>query len=211
MPLPRLAALLLVGSLALTACGEDDPRSASSGGPATSSAASESPTESPSAAVSEAPRADLKGDIVGKGYAFDLPGGWVDTTKQARELQASIDTAAAEKEADDGFSDNLNVGYQAGSTATLDQLEAAVPGQLANLVQKGDLDVLPRTELGGVEAIHHRAPAKLGSTEYFLEQFAAVTDSGDVAIVTFSFSRDVPEAQRDKVIATVTDSWQWAA
>ena len=212
MTLPRLAALLLIGSLTLTACGEDDPGSASSGGPATSSAGTtETPSESPSAAVSEVPKADLEGDIVGKGYAFDLPQGWVDTTKQARELQASIDTAAAEKEADDGFSDNLNVGFQAGSTATLDQLEAAVPGQLANLVKKGDLEVLPRTELGGVEAIHHRAPAKLGTTEYFLEQFAAVTDEGDVAIVTFSFSRDVPEAQRDKVIATVTDSWQWAA
>jgi hypothetical protein len=214
--LPRLAATALVATLVLAGCGNDDPDAASSGDAATSSAsestsesASETPSEEPS--VNEAPKAQLKGDMVGKGYAYDLPEGWTDTTKQARQLQATIDTAAAEKEPADGFSDNLNVGYQAGSSATLDQLEASVPSQLANLVKKGDLEVLPRTEVGGVEAIHHRAPAKLGATEYFLEQFAAVTDDGDVAIITFSFSRKVPEAERDKVISTVIDSWQWAA
>ena len=212
--LPRLAAAALLGTLVLAGCGNDDPDTASSGGAATSSASeSDSAAETPSAeaSINAAPKADLKGDIVGKGYAYDLPEGWVDTTKEARELQASIDTAAAEKEPADGFSDNLNVGYQAGSSATLEQLEASVPSQLANLVKKGDLEVLPRTEVGGVEAIHHRAPAQLGSTDYFLEQFAAVTDDGDIAIITFSFSRKVPKAERDKVISTVIDSWQWAA
>jgi hypothetical protein len=161
--------------------------------------------------VSETPRADLSGDIVGKGYAYDLPEGWSDSTKQARQLQASIDTAATEDEPENGFADNLNVGYQTASGATLDQLEAAVPSQLSSIVAKGDLDVLPRTELGGVEAIHHRAPAELGATKYFLEQYAAVTDDGDIAIVTFSFSRDVSETERDKVISAVTGSWEWAA
>ena len=152
----------------------------------------------------------LKGDIVGKGYAFDLPAGWSDTTKKAKSLQASIDTAATEDKPSNGFADNLNVGYNNVGDATLDQLEASVPGQLKNLVKEGDLDVLPRTEIAGVEAIHHRAPAQLGQTKYFLEQYAAITDAGNLAIITFSFARDVPESERTDVISTVLDSWQWA-
>ena len=70
--------------------------------------------------------------------------------------------------------------------------------------------MLPRTEIAGVEAIHHRAPAALGQTKYFLEQYAAITDAGDLAIITFSFARDVPESERNDVISTVIDSWQWA-
>ncbi len=90
------------------------------------------------------------------------------------------------------------MGYNNVGEATLDQLEATVPDQLKNLVKEGDLDVLPRTEIAGVEAIHHRAPAQLGQTKYFLEQYAAITDEGNLAIITFSFARDVPgvRAQR---------------
>ena len=152
----------------------------------------------------------LEGDIVGKGYAFDLPDGWSDTSEKAKKLQATIDTAATEDTPSNGFADNLNVGYNNVGEATLEQLEATVPDQLKNLVKEGDLDVLPHTDIAGVEAIHHRAPAALGKTKYFLEQYAAITDAGNLAIVTFSFSRDVPESERNDVISTVIDSWQWA-
>jgi predicted small secreted protein len=213
--LARLTATVLLGSLVLAGCGNDDSGSTSGGKATSGSSASEttsetatgSPSGSPAESESSAP---LKGDIVGKGYAFDLPDGWSDTTKKAKALQASIDTAAAEDKPSNGFADNLNVGYNNVGGATLDELEATVPDQLKNLVKEGDLDVLPRTEIAGVKAIHHRAPAQLGQTKYFLEQYAAITDEGNLAIITFSFARDVPEAQRNDVISTVIDSWQWA-
>jgi hypothetical protein len=213
--LARLTATVLLGSLVLAGCGNDEDSPSTSGDKATSSSspsesATESPSESPSETTSAASTGKLEGDIVGKGYAFDLPDGWSDTTKKARTLQASIDTAATEDNPSNGFADNLNVGYNNVGEATLDQLEATVPSQLKNLVKEGDLEVLPRTEIAGVEAIHHRAPATLGSTKYFLEQYAAITDAGDLAILTFSFARDVPESERNQVIATVIDSWQWA-
>ena len=214
--LARLTATVVLGSLVLAGCGNDDDSGSASGDKATSGSspsestsesATGSPTETTSASESGGP---LKGDIVGKGYAFDLPDGWSDTTKKAKTLQASIDTAATEDNPSNGFADNLNVGYNNVGEATLEQLEATVPDQLKNLVKEGDLDVLPRTEIAGVEAIHHRAPAQLGQTKYFLEQYAAITDEGNLAIITFSFARDVPESERNDVISTVIDSWQWA-
>jgi hypothetical protein len=213
--LARLTATVLMGSLVLAGCGKDEDSPSTSGDKATSSSspsesATESPSESPSETTSAASTGKLEGDIVGKGYAFDLPDGWSDTTKKARTLQASIDTAATEDNPSNGFADNLNVGYNNVGEATLDQLEATVPSQLKNLVKEGDLEVMPRTEIAGVEAIHHRAPATLGSTKYFLEQYAAITDAGDLAILTFSFARDVPESERNQVISSVIDSWQWA-
>ena len=214
--LAHLTATVVLGSLVLAGCGNDDDSGSASGDKATSGSspsestsesATASPTETTSASESGGP---LKGDIVGKGYAFDLPDGWSDTTKKAKTLQASIDTAATEDNPSNGFADNLNVGYNNVGEATLEQLEATVPDQLKNLVKEGDLEVLPHTEIAGVEAIHHRAPAQLGQTKYFLEQYAAITDEGNLAIITFSFARDVPKAQRDDVISTVIDSWQWA-
>ena len=214
--LARLTATVVLGSLVLAGCGNDDDPGSTSGGKATSgSSASEStsesatgsPTETTSESESSGP---LEGDIVGKGYAFDLPDGWSDTTKKAKTLQASIDTAATEDDPSNGFADNLNVGYNNVGEATLEQLEATVPDQLKNLVKEGDLDVLPHTDIAGVESIHHRAPAALGQTKYFLEQYAAITDEGNLAIITFSFARDVPESERNDVISTVIDSWQWA-
>ena len=218
--LARLTATVVLGSLVLAGCGNDDDSGSTSGGKATSGSStsesasestSEGATESPSETTSESESGGpLEGDIVGKGYAFDLPDGWSDTTKKAKTLQSTIDTAATEDNPSNGFADNLNVGYNNVGEATLDQLEATVPGQLKNLVKEGDLDVLPRTEIAGVEAIHHRAPAQLDQTKYFLEQYAAITDEGNLAIITFSFARDVPESQRTDVISTVIDSWQWA-
>jgi len=213
--LARLTATVVLGSLVLAGCGNDDSGSASgdkaTSGSSASESTSESATGSPTETTSESESGGpLKGDIVGKGYAFDLPDGWSDTTKKAKSLQASIDTAATEDNPSNGFADNLNVGYNNVGKATLAQLEATVPGQLKNLVKEGDLDVLPHTEIAGVEAIHHRAPAQLGQTKYFLEQYAAITDEGNLAIITFSFARDVPESQRNDVISTVIDSWQWA-
>ena len=68
---------------------------------------------------SRSPSGPLEGDIVGKGYAFDLPDGWSDTTKKAKTLQATIDTAATEDNPSNGFADNLNVGYNNVGEATL--------------------------------------------------------------------------------------------
>ena len=208
--LARVTATALLGSLVLAGCGNDDDPGSSAGGKA-SAGSSPSESESPSETASESESSGpLEGDIVGKGYAFDLPAGWSDTSEKAKKLQATIDTAATEDTPSNGFADNLNVGYNNVGEATLEQLEATVPDQLKNLVKEGDLDVLPHTDIAGVESIHHRAPAALGKTEYFLEQYAAITDAGNLAIVTFSFSRDVPESERNDVISTVIDSWQWA-
>ena len=133
--LAGLTATLLISTLALAACGDDSDSGSKSGDPGSSTASpseSESATESESASAS-ASQTTLDGDMVGAGYAYDLPDGWKDTTKQAKKLQATIDTAAAEAEPDDG----------------------------------------------------------------------------NLAIITFSFSREVPEAKRNEVISTVIDSWQW--
>ena len=118
-----------------------------------------------------------------------------------------MDSAASEKAATDGFADNINTGYQT-SDASLDDLEAALPAQLSGLVD--NLETLPRVTVDHVESLRHRGPAVSAGTKYFLEQFAVPQD-GRIAIITFSFSRGLPEKQRDAVVSSVMASWKWTS
>jgi hypothetical protein len=213
--LARVTTTLMLAAAVLAGCGGDDKDSndAKAGDPATTQSES---TQSEST-LSESTQSDSIEDtdwgesatgpeITGDGYTYRVPQGWGDVTKAARKLQSFVDSAASEKAATDGFADNINVGYQS-TSATLDELEESLPTQLGALVK--DLETLPRVTIDGVEALHHRGPAVSGGTKYFLDQFAALQDDR-IAIITFSFSRDLPADEREALVSSMMASWKWS-
>ena len=199
--LAQVAATLILAAVALAGCGDGDEN----GGDAKS--AEPSPTRSEAIEDTDWGRPANGPEIAGDGYTYSVPKDWADITTRARSLQASVDTAASEKAATDGFADNISTGYQS-TDAPLDDLEEAMPAQLKGLVD--DLETLPRVTVGGVESLRHRGPAVSAGTKYFLEQFAVPQD-GQIAIITFSFSRDLPERQRDAVVSSVMATWKWTS
>lgn len=199
--LAQVASTLLIAGAVLAGCGNDDKNG--------DDAKSAEPSATQSDVIEDTDWGEpaTGAELTGDGYTYSVPKTWADITKRARSLQASVDSAASEKAATDGFADNINTGFQS-SDMTLDALEKSMPTQLKGLVN--DLETLPRVTVDGIESLHHRGPAVSAGTKYFLEQLAVPLD-GRIAIITFSFSRDLPEKQRDAVVSSVMASWKWTS
>ena len=147
--------------------------------------------------------------IKGRGYTYRIPRSWSPRTKAAKSVQKSIDTAAGESEASDGFEDNVLVNFdKAEADTTLEELAASVPDQLGKVVDK--LDVRPDVVVDGRDFTHHRGRVVKGPSKYFLDQFVSINESGRITIVTFSFSPDLAKGPRVKVVNSVMASWKWA-
>jgi hypothetical protein len=199
--LARVTTTLVLAAVVLSGCGDDD----ADDGDATTS----EPTSTPSDTIEDTHwgKPATGPAIIGDGYRYRVPKTWADVTKRAKTMQSSVDSAAAEKAATDGFADNISVGYQS-SDASLEELETMIPRQLRSLVQ--GLEALPHVTIDGEEALHHGGPATSAGTKYFLEQFAA--PHGDrIAIITFSLGRSLTEKERDTMVASVMASWKWTS
>jgi hypothetical protein len=199
--LARVTTVLMLAAAVLAGCGGDDQRSddPQAGDPSTATADTVEETDWGKPATGPV--------ISGDGYTYRAPQGWGDVTKGARSVQSMVDSAASEKAATGGFAENVTVGFQS-SGASLDQLEEAVPARLGSMVK--DLETLPRVTIDGVESLHFRGPAVSAGTKYFLEQLDVVEDDR-IAIIIFSFSRDLPARKRDVIVSTVMASWKWTA
>lgn len=204
------AATAALMSLALLAgCGGDDGDAKESDPSSSPSAASPTPTAEESQAPADTDfGAPAKGARVkGKDYTYRMPMAWKNMTQQARTVQKSIDSSAGEATFDDGFKDNVSVNFDKAPGSTLDDLEASVPDQLAKNVKK--LDMRPRVILDGVETLHYRGLFVSGASKYFLEQFTSIDEEARITIISFSFSPDLPKAERDQVVNGVLASWKW--
>jgi hypothetical protein len=203
--LAQVTTSLMLAAVVLAGCGDDDSKNddAKAGEPSTTQS---EPTQSDSIEETDWGEPATGPEITGDGHTYRVPKGWADITERAKKLQSFVDSAASEKAATDGFADNINFGYQS-TSATLDELEESLPTQLGALVK--DLETLPRVTIDGVEALHHRGPAVSAGTKYFLDQFAALKEDR-IAIITFSFSRDLPAGEREAIVASVMASWKWS-
>jgi hypothetical protein len=207
--IPGMLPLLLAAAL-LSGCGGDDGKDA--GADASDETTSGSPTDPGSSSTSPPESTDFGAPatgvaVTGTGYSYRLPAGWVDTSKQLKARQKTVDSAGSAKPAAPGFVDNINVGFDSAPGATLDQLQQTVPLQLSTLVKK--VETLPLVGVDGVGAIHHRGPAELGDDKYFLEQFVTLDENGDITIITFSLGRDMPARERDRLVGSVMATWRW--
>lgn len=199
--LAQVTTALVLAAVVLGGCGDDD----ADGGDASTS----EPTSTPSDTVEDTDwgKPATGPAITGDGYTYRVPKTWADVTKRAKAMQSSVDSAASEKAATDGFADNISVGYQS-SDASLEDLEASIRRELRSLVE--DLESMPPVTIDGEEALRHRGPAASAGTKYYLEQFATLKDD-QIAIITFSFGRSVAAGERDALVASVMASWNWTS
>lgn len=191
-PLASAAAgLALTAALALTGCAAPEPEPASP------------QPESSAPAVAPAAGETVEGDA----YAFATPEGWgfpEDAPEGYDESMFSADLA----DTDDDFTDNLNVITSPAGEITPDQVESDGVAELEN-VGATDVTVLDRVTAGGVESAHLTAGfASPEGVEYTIDQYY-LTDAGQTHIITFSFSPDVPQADRDALAQSVLATWQW--
>lgn len=184
------AAVTIAASLALAGC-----TSPGTSGPAEPTPISSAPAVEPA-----------DGDTIsGTGYSFAVPEGWGDPGPiegfDADSLAADLDDA-------DGFADNVNVILSPAGKVELDQVESAGPGELEG-GGATDVSVEPRVTVAGEEAAHISANLASGDTSYLIEQFYVNSDD-QTYIVTFSFSPDVADADRQAVTDAVLASWAWS-
>ncbi|MCW2768849.1 MAG: hypothetical protein JWR27_282 [Aeromicrobium sp.] len=200
--LPRhAAALTLLAGLALAGCGGND----SDGSSGDSGSGKDSTSAAP---ANDAEPSD--GDTVkGKGYAFNAPKGW-EVPKQDIPGTEQTDTFVADLTDADGFADNINViRLDPAPIKDLDPLEKALIKELvgagAKNVKAGD-----RLDVDGDAAVHISSKLTQQGASYLTEQYNPIHD-GVSYVVTFSFSTDVSQSDRDKTAESVLASWNWAA
>ncbi|NRQ48751.1 hypothetical protein [Aeromicrobium stalagmiti] len=195
----RAAALTILVTLTLSGCGGSDSGGSSDGGS--------------DDATSSAPQSDVDpatGDeISGDGYAFNAPDGWEKPSKTIPGTEQS-DVFVANLSDSDGFADNVNVvRLDPAPLEDLDPLETALVKELEG-VGAEDVTIRDRSEIDGDEAVHIASSLTQQGASYLTEQYNAIHD-GVSYVVTFSYSPDVSEADRDETAASVLATWKWAS
>lgn len=199
----RVAALAIVSTLTLAGCGssDSDGGSDSSESNDSSSATTDAPDDSDEPSAEPA-----TGDVIsGTGFQFNAPEGWTD----AKDVLPSALAVAANRSDSDGFSDNINIIEDKTIVdVDTDELEDAVEKVLTG-VNAQDVTVKDPTDVDDEEAVRVQAVLEQNGTKYRTDQYA-VDHDGKGYVITLSYSEDLPEADRDKVSASVLASWKWS-
>lgn len=199
--LPRHAATLtLLAGLALAGCGGGDSDDASDDtSKKDSSTSAPAPTEDPATG----------GKVSGKGYSFNAPEDW---RKPSQDIPGTeqTDTFVADLTDDDGFADNINVvRLDPAPIKDAGPLEKALVKELEGAGAK-KVTVRDRIEMDGDTAVHIASEFTQQGATYLTEQYDAIHD-GVSYVVTFSFSTDVPQDDRDETAGSVLATWKWAS
>ena len=192
----RAATLLLIASVALAGCSTPAP----TGSPSSSSTSA--PDTAPDTAPEVAPAAGET--VTGTGYSFSVPENW-GVPPDSESMGA--DTIAADLTDADGFADNVNVLLSPAGEITPDQVESEGVDELEGGGATG-VTVKERITIAGSESAHLSAALTSDGVDYQIEQFYLTRD-GSTYVVTFSFSADVAEAERDALAEAVLATWTW--
>lgn len=145
------------------------------------------------------------GEVVsGTGYSYNAPEGW---TLQTGNFGAGLDTVVADTNDTDGFSDNINVIVSPAGELSSDQIESLGVAELEGVGATG-VTVQSRITVAGAESAHLTASMSQQGTDYVIDQYYP-TEPGQTYIVTFSFSPNVSQDDRDALAASVLASWQF--
>lgn len=171
---------------------------------------SAAPPESGSAAPAETDAAEFSPatgqTVAAEQYTFTLPEGWgfpdgapegFDEATFASDLQGDDDT----------YQDSLNILTSPAGEVTPDQVEDVGVTELES-AGATDVQVLPRITAAGSESSHLTAGFSQNGVDYLIDQYY-LTDAGQTYIVTFSFSADTPQPERDALSQSVLATWQW--
>ncbi|MCL3837815.1 hypothetical protein [Aeromicrobium duanguangcaii] len=184
--------MIVVAALAAGCGGGDDTDSSSS-----SSSSSDS---------SAAPAVTKGQEVSGTGYTFRAPEGWGDPPQEVPGVQ--LDSLVVDLGDDDGFSDNLNVLLSPAGAMKASQAEASGKNELTS-IGASDVKVHDRTKVAGRETAHLSAGMSMNDAVYEIEQYY-IAGEDETYVLTFSFSRTAPDADRQAAIDHVLKSWSWA-
>lgn len=197
----RMATLTLLAGLTLAGCGGGDSDGSSDGGTASKDSSSAAPT--PSADPAEGAK------VSGKGYSFHAPEDWKKPSQKIPGTEQT-DTFVADLTDRDGFADNINViRLDPAPIKETGALEKALVKELEGAGAK-KVTVRDRLDVDGDTAVHIASEFTQSGATYLTEQYDAIHD-GVSYVVTFSFSTDVPQDDRDETAESVLATWKWAA
>ncbi len=195
----KFAVLAITVSFALAGCSgsSSDEATQSATGSTQPPAVTESPVEG------EAPAVD--GKATGDGYTFEIPDGW----EQRGDLALpGLDLVVVGQKNDVGFADNI-------TTVTIPYEESQSTGFEEASVKKfeasGQTDVVVQepVTIAGNETIRITSKGPKGDHDYDTDQY--VVSNGEKAyLLAFVFGEARPDAERDAVVKSVTDSWTWS-
>lgn len=198
----RAAALTILATLTLSACGSSDSDDSSS-----SSKDSKDSSKSSDSGFSAEPANGPS--IKGTDYTYSVPDTW--ETPKNKPAGFDFDSLAVDSDDKDGFADNINVLREdpAPSGLTSEQLDKELGDQL---VKQGAKDVETQTAvtIDGERATHISMSQELNGNKNLTEQYYVVRD-GALYVITFSHSPDLSEADRDEVAGSVLTTWKWSA
>ncbi|MCK6079129.1 hypothetical protein KZX37_00680 [Microbacterium sp. EYE_5] len=182
-------AALVLAALVMTGCG------------------GRSDAETPPSATSDLPAiAPADGETVaGEAYGFTLPQGWGFPDGAPDTFDET--TFAAFLDDQDDFADNLNIITSPAGEVSPEQVESVGVDELEG-AGATDVTVLDRVTAAGQETAHLTAGFEQDGVEYQIDQYY-LTDAGQTYIVTFSFSPDVSQEDRDQIAQSVLATWQW--
>lgn len=192
---PAFALLSFAAALAVSGCAASAPADDAAASPAPETA-----PESPS--VTPADGETVESDA----YAFQVPEGWGFPEEAPPGYDATM-FAADLDDLEDGFSDNVNIITSPAGEIAPEQVETDGVAEL-EAAKATDVTVRDRVTAAGVESAHLTAGFSAEGVDYTIDQYY-LTDAGQTHIVTFSFSPDVPQEERDELAASVLATWTW--
>lgn len=143
--------------------------------------------------------------ITGSDYTFRVPDGWGIPDAQIDGFDPDSHAMDLD-DIDDGFSDNVNVLVGPGE-ASPDEIEDQGVGELEG-VGGSDIAVRPRITIAGVESAHLTGTLAASGVEYVIDQYY-ISHENQMRIVTFSFSADETQDDREALAKSVLASWAW--
>lgn len=196
----RAAALTMLATLTLSACGGSD-----SGSDGDSPKKSDKSSAAPGFDAEPADGKTLKGTD----YTYSVPDGW-DVPKE-KPAGFDFDSLAVDTKDKDGFTDNINVLRQDPAPAGLTdkQLGDELGKQLTAQGAK-DVEVQSAVTIDGDPASHISSSQDLNGNKNLTEQYYTLHD-GALYVVTFSHSMDASREDRDEVAGSILASWKWAS
>lgn len=191
----RTAAITLLTLLTLTGC--------SSGSDSDGGKSGDKQTSAPEVEAADGLT------VEGTGYTYVVPDGWKTPDEDIAGTEQT-DTFAADFDDKDGFADNINViRLDPAPVEDLDDLEKALIAELEGSSAK-NVTARDRLEIDGTAAVHIASLNTLQGKDYLTEQYNAIRD-GVSYVITFSYSPDVSENDRDEVAQSVLSTWKWSA
>lgn len=203
----RSAALTILVSLSLSACGSSDDSNDDDKSSSKSSESSKSSDDSDGGTPFGAEPAT--GDVIkGETYSYNVPKGW--SVPKNTPPGVDFDSLATNATDTDGFSDNVNIVLDPTIVGVDDDELGSSIKKVLEGVKATDVVVEDSVEVGGEDAVHARAIFEQNGTKYRTEQFVFDHD-GKGYVATISFSENVPEDERDKVSGSILATWKWTS